>query len=434
MPLTLSEDDIISAVSSLPVFHQDDGPMPTSVPSAKNAMPFADDLPTPDPIKWGKADLGGNDHPPAPHRDDSPPAYKKSAADIAFDIIEKTLNSEVGQSALHAEIEKLGDSAAGVEICFRNVARGLEKTLEVVTTDHQKADMQRFKQTWDGHHKTYVKLLWQSRRVAGHARVIATDFAGDFLSVIREEKYSVAQKKKEIATYREELQRDRKSSQELSQGFLDLQSAVVEFQADLLQYAARTDELRKDVERLMKDIQELQVQLTKWTKATLLSAVVTLGLGAAAAGALAVGAICPPLWVGAAYGAFKTYKNGRECLNKYHKRREVSKDLNEKKEILAGHQRSLEGLEKISTILASVDSDIDFIQEKLGIFAQIWTFVHADLNEIEKQLDRASQTEIEDYFTKKIQAVSTVYKSLARALYWYETNVHIQKLHTLAQF
>ena len=45
--------------------------------------------------------------------------------------------------------------------------------------------------------------MWESRRVAGNARAIALDFASDFLSVIKKEKYSIEVKMKEIAAYRE---------------------------------------------------------------------------------------------------------------------------------------------------------------------------------------------------------------------------------------
>jgi len=301
-------------------------------------------------------------------------------------------------------------------------------------TDLQKADMQGFKKTWDGHYKTYVKLLWQSRCVAGHARVTAIDFAGDFLSVIKEVKYSVAEKKKEIEIYRKELEHDKQNSQDLSRSFLDLQSAVVAFQADFRQYAARVDKLSVEVEELIKEIQKVGVQLTELTKATLLSATATLGLAAAAAGTLAIGVICPSLWERAVSGLCETCKNGIECLNQFNHRRAVSKDLYKKKEILADRQRSLEGLEKIPIILATLDSDMDFVQEKLGIFAQIWSFIHADLNEIEKLLDRSSQMELQGYMKKKIQTLSTVYKTLARALSLYETTVHIQEVHALAQF
>ena len=45
--------------------------------------------------------------------------------------------------------------------------------------------------------------MWESRRVAGNARAIALDFARDFLSVIKKEKYSIEVKMKEIAVFRE---------------------------------------------------------------------------------------------------------------------------------------------------------------------------------------------------------------------------------------
>lgn len=50
-------------------------------------------------------------------------------------------------------------------------------------------------------------------------------------------------------------------------------------------------------------------------------------------------------------------------------------ELTKNKQLLADYQNSSEGLDKILTILATLNSDMDLIQEKLWIFAQIGVFV-----------------------------------------------------------
>jgi len=190
------------------------------------------------------------------------------------------------------------------------------------------------------------------------------------------------------------------------------------FQENFRQYAAGVDKLGNKVEELIKEIQKVGVQLTELTKdsETLLS---TLGIEIPVVGTLAVGVICPSLW-----GRFVS---GIESWNVFNLRQAASNDSDsdEKHTLVAALEESSKRLEKISAIMTSSGSDIDFVRDKLVIFTQIWTFIHADLNEIEKLLDLSSRTELQDRFTKKIQTVSTVYKTLAHALYLYETTVHI---------
>lgn len=115
-----------------------------------NPIPFNNGLPPPRLLDGNGNNFGHNDQPSNLLRDDPPLVCK---ANVTFDVIDKTLNSEMGQTALRAAIQHLGDSAASVEIRFRNVSRGLEKTLEVVTTEKQTSELQNFRHTWDKHHK-----------------------------------------------------------------------------------------------------------------------------------------------------------------------------------------------------------------------------------------------------------------------------------------
>ncbi|KAI6143109.1 hypothetical protein BKA82DRAFT_4188355 [Pisolithus tinctorius] len=263
-----------------------------------------------------------------------------------------------------------------------------------------------YAEEWEIYRKEYIRLLWESRRVAGHARVIADDFAGNFLNLMTATNVTLAEKKEEIQAYRVQLQEDEKESSNLSQGFYDLQNAVERFQGDVVGFLQSRGELEAQVQDLRANLDKIKKDISRFH---LIGGVVA-----------SVGVLCPLLWIGVALEAYKAVTKGAGLVQIILERKVRNAAETPEQQI-----KSTEGMRKIHTVLDPLKFDMEMIKEKLVVFGKIWQFIHNDLNEIEKGLELATGgagTQL---------PFSTIYHTLADALYQYETNVHVQNVASL---
>ncbi|KAI6019310.1 hypothetical protein BKA83DRAFT_4304087 [Pisolithus microcarpus] len=323
-------------------------------------------------------------------------------------FVDDVLESPESKSALQKAVQDLGDSAYSIEICFNNVADGLRKA-QAQGTQAQRKRLQEYADDWAVHHKEYADLLWASRRIAGHARVIANDFAGDFLSLMEATDITPREKKAEISAYRKQLDEDAKKSSDLSQRFDGLYRAVENFESDVMEFLKAGLALEAELQATLRKVAEIKRKISQFLLRHIRFSLGTAGI---ALGTIALGVLCPPLWfIPIAMGAVS-----------------VKKGMNAYKEHKEKQGRALEGVRKIHAILDPLKSDIDLIKDKLAVFGQIWQLIHADLSAVEKGLELATNTAGVALFKRRLQTTSKAYALLADALYQYETNPHIQRV------
>ncbi|KAI5985024.1 hypothetical protein EDD15DRAFT_2374535 [Pisolithus albus] len=355
---------------------------------------------------------------------DPVPVYRQEELlQFADDVLE----SPESKSALRKAVQDLGDSAYSIEICFNNVADGLRKA-QAQGTQAQSKKLQKYADDWAAHQKAgslcspvseYVDLLWTSRRIAGHARVIAKDFAGDFLGLMEATDITLGEKKAEISAYRKQLDEDAKKSSDLSQRFDGLRRAVENFESDVMEFLKAGHSLEAELQATLSNVAEIKRQISQLDMTLLRSIRFSLGTAGIALGAIALSVLCPPLWfIPITMGAVSVKKGKLVEL----KKRRVQ---------LEEQTRDLEGLQKIHPILDPLKSDIDLIKEKLAVFGQIWQLIHADLSAVEKDLELATNAVGVALFKRRLQTTSKAYALLADALYQYETNPHIQRVGKL---
>ncbi|KAI6019308.1 hypothetical protein BKA83DRAFT_678938 [Pisolithus microcarpus] len=361
---------------------------------------------------------------------DPVPPYHPASEEV-LKVVNDTIKSPQAKSELQKAVKDLGDSAFSIEVCFNNVADGLHKAQRQGTTA-QKRQLKTYADNWAVHHKEYIRLLWESRRVAGHARATANDFAGDFISLMTASDITLAEKKQEIQAYRQQLQEDVKKSSNLSQGFYDLRNAVDRFQDDVVTFLRSRNELEAQVQNLRVNLDKIKKEISQLTRRGFLDATALVGLGGVAAGGVAIGVLCPLLWIGAAVAAYKTYRKGMDIIHTVRERNAKTAELARLEKQLEQQRAAMEGMQKIHTILDPLKSDMELIKEKLVVFGKIWQLIHTDLNEIERCLELATSSAGARMFRTRLETVSTIYHALADALYQYETNVHVQNVAKLS--
>lgn len=361
---------------------------------------------------------------------DPVPPYHPASEEV-LKVVNDTIKSPQAKSELAKAVKDLGDSAFSIEVCFNNVADGLHKA-QMQGTQEQIQQLKTYADRWAVHHKEYIRLLWESRRVAGHARATANDFAGDFINLMTASDITLAEKKQEIQAYRRQLEEDVKKSSNLSQGFYDLRNAVDLFQDDVVTFLKSRNKLEEDVEHLRVNLDKIKKEISQLTRQSFLDAMALIGLGGVAAGGMAVGALCPFLWIGAAVMAYRTYRKGMDIIQTIRERNAKTAELERLEKQLEQQRAAMEGMQKIHTILDPLKSDMELIKEKLVVFGKIWQLIHTDLNEIERCLELATSSAGAKMFQRRLETVSTIYHALADALYQYETNVHVQNVAKLA--
>ncbi|KAI6118480.1 hypothetical protein EDD16DRAFT_1585084 [Pisolithus croceorrhizus] len=321
---------------------------------------------------------------------DPVPPYHPASEEV-LKVVNDTIKSPQAKSELQKAIRDLGDSAHSIEVCFNNIADDLRKA-QMQGTDAQKQQLKTFANNWAICHKEYVRLLWESRRVAGHARATANDFAGDFINLMTASNVTLPEKKQEIQAYRKQLQEDVKKSSNLSQGFYDLRNAADQFQRDVLAFLRPDHKLESRVETLKDNLGKIRREIDRLTKRGFLDATALVGLGGMAAGGFAVGVLCPLLWIGAAVFAYRTFRKGADIVRTMRERKEKTAELEMMENQLEEQEKAMKGIRKIDTILDPLKSGMELIKEKLVVFGKIWQLIHTDLNKIERCLKLATSS------------------------------------------
>ncbi|KAI6018942.1 hypothetical protein BKA83DRAFT_4309272, partial [Pisolithus microcarpus] len=295
-------------------------------------------------------------------------------------------------------------------------------------TQAQRKRLQEYADHWAVHHKEYADLLWASRRIAGHARVIANDFAGDFLSLMEATDITPREKKEEISAYRKQLDEDAKKSSDLSQRFDGLRRAVENFESNVMEFLKAGHALEAELQATLRKVAEIKRRISKFL---LRSIRISLGTAGIALGTIALGVLCPPLWFIPIGVGVVSARKGVKAYGEYKEKQGKLAELKKRQVQLEEQTRGLEGMHKIQTILGPLKSDMELIKDKLAVFGQIWQLIHADLNEVEKDLELATNAAGVALFKRRLQTTSKAYALLADALYQYETNPHIQRVGNL---
>ncbi|KAI6099992.1 hypothetical protein EDD16DRAFT_453904 [Pisolithus croceorrhizus] len=358
---------------------------------------------------------------------DPVPAYHQEEL---LKLVDHVLDSPESKYELRKAVQDLGDSAYSIEICFRNVADGLREA-QAQGTQTQKKQLKGYADKWAVHHKEYVQLLCESRRIAGNARVIANDFSGDFLSLMDTTDITLAEKKAEISAYRKQLDEDAKKSSDLSRRFDHLRMTVENFETDVKEFLGIGRKLEAELQEAVKKVAEVKKEISRLDTILSWSIGISLGTAGIGLGAIALGVLCPALGLFLnGIGTASALKGANAYRQRKEKRGKLA-DLEKQKAQLEKPTGNLEGMRKIHAILNPLKSDIDLIKDKLVVFGQIWQMIHTDLNAVEKGLELATNSAGVTLFKRRLRTTSKAYTLLVDALYQYETNVHIQRVGKL---
>ncbi|KAI5985025.1 hypothetical protein EDD15DRAFT_2374536 [Pisolithus albus] len=354
--------------------------------------------------------------------DPVPPYPPEELLQFADDVLESPESKLVLQRA----VQDIGDSAYSIDTSFISVADGLRKA-QAQGTPVQKEQLQGFADIW----AEYVHLLWDSRRIAGDARVIAEDFAGNFLGLMAATDITLAEKKAEISAYRKQLDKDAKKSMDLSQRFDELRTAVGNFENDVIEFLKTGRGLELELLEAGKTVAEIKERISRLDSTISWSIGIALGTAGIALGAIVLGVICPQFWTLPTGIAALSVRMGVKAYREHKQKQRKLIELKKRQVQLEERSRGLEGMHKIHAVLDPLKCDIDRIKEKLAVFGQIWRLIHVDLNAVEKNLELANNSAGVALFKRRLQRTSKVYTLLADVLYQYETNAHIRKVGKL---
>ncbi|KAI6019313.1 hypothetical protein BKA83DRAFT_4304213 [Pisolithus microcarpus] len=358
--------------------------------------------------------------------DPVPPYPPEELLQFADDVLE----SPESRTVLQQAVQDIGGSAYSIDTSFIGVAGGLRKA-QAQATPVQKEQLQGYADIWAVLHKEYVHLLWDSRRVAGHARVIAQDFAGAFLSLMAATDITLAEKKAEISAYRKQLDEDATKSMDLSQRFDELRKAVGNFENDVKEFLKTGNGLELELLEAGKTVAEIKQRISQLDSTISWSIGIALGAAGIALGSIVLGVLCPQFWtLPTGIGAL-SIRMGMNAYREHKQKQRKLIELKKRQVQLEERSRGLEGMHKIYGILDPLESDIEQIRAKLAVFGQIWRLIHVDLNAVEKNLELANNSAGVALFKRRLQRTSKVYTLLADVLYQYETNAHIRKVGKL---
>ncbi|KAI6143034.1 hypothetical protein BKA82DRAFT_4187742 [Pisolithus tinctorius] len=358
---------------------------------------------------------GGGDETESNSEDRAIVALSESKEKEKYKKAQKVLDAPQSKATLQNEIENLGDAAVTIKLSFERVANALVDARKTAETPEQADDLSSFGETWSKHQQEWVTLLQMSQKVAGRARLTTANFVESFLKVLADATVSLDAKKEKIKAYQDKLKVGMNESRDLAQGFVDLQTCIGSFYKRVMDWMKQRNKIKEDILQLVADI--------KTTKEYIQNAASALGLETLAAGAIALGILCPLLWVGAAFSGIRAVQAGKTFLDMLSKKNKNVDEIQRKRNDLDAKLLDLEGLKRIQVILEPALSDLSVIGNKLWVISHIWSFIHADIVGIEKSLDTAGKGAREALFKARLKTVTSIYSLLGEALSQYETAV-----------
>jgi len=301
-----------------------------------------------------------------------PPTYDSNglaAIDVKKDNsakIDAVLDSEDTKEKLRAAISELQDSVYTVERSFRTVSQGLQAVAGITRLFSRD-----FCTRWDERcHKKYVALVWESKRVAGIARATASDFAGDFMELLKDDQVSLAEKKEEIAGYREQLLRDQNNAKVIAQGFTDLQGEIIAFHGSLKKWMMENsiEKAQEEIIILCWKIMDTEKKIANLKKQILRDSVMAVAQAGCAAALMALGVICPLLWVGAGISAVRTVRGGKAIYEEYKVLKQTKSELEQDRRDIEQKRAVLKDLQQVQPMLEPLGEEISSIAERLTVF------------------------------------------------------------------
>ncbi|KAG6373020.1 hypothetical protein JVT61DRAFT_7074 [Boletus reticuloceps] len=356
---------------------------------------------------------GGND------KDGSPQAevtLSESQEKEGFKKIQDVLNAPKTHKSLQESMEDLKDSVAGTVLAFKRVGAALAEA----TADANELYF-RLSEMWSTHQKEFVRLLRMSRETACRARGTANKFAFDLATKLGDDALSTDEKNEKIREYRANLEVEIDQSKDLAQGFLDLHTQITYFQEEITAWMKKGDKFKEDILKLAADIKKAKEGIEKLTRRALLSASSALGLGILSAGAIALGILCPLLWIAAAFASIEVVKDGKAAWDNLLSRNNQKDKLQNAESEMDEKLASLDEFKRIQVILGPALSDLNLICDKLWVISEIWTFIRADLVGIERKMSLAKGSSL--LFKARLKTAALTYSLLSDALNQYEAEI-----------
>ncbi|KAK7683299.1 hypothetical protein QCA50_013561 [Cerrena zonata] len=353
------------------------------------------------------------------------------------------------KTELLAQVKKLSEDTLSIDASFDDISRRLANLREANIPDKFVTDIQRLSTAWEGLHSTYSDLLWQSRDVAGDARVSADDFSQIFISeVLMNSQVSLIEKQAAIQEYRETTEKDKKKAMDMVDGFKRLGNRVDVFCKDwediiqhnhLHRFFWRHRHCEEQIAELTTTVRSMKVKIVAMSLA--------VGVVAVAAGVLALFFVIDgnaEALGTAGVGTIILTRSPLSVINSILPQLlAIPADLMFKglRTQIADRKSKVEKIEKLKVERDSDEGglrDIKNIVSKLNGIASVWSCITADLKEIEGQIRNATlNTQHQEYwraaFNKRLATIQENYANLGEIFREYQIAVNLDHIKAAKQ-
>ncbi|KAG9317997.1 hypothetical protein JVU11DRAFT_57 [Chiua virens] len=364
----------------------------------------------------------------------TPPSTNLRAAFQDLTNVPRDLPTE---EALRLEIEKLGAATLDIDQTFYEIGGRLS---DVSKQQNKRVDLYdtccALEAQWKEHHRTYQRLLWRSRELAGKAQATVDEFREIVLPLLRGED---TRDEKEVIIQEQlrALERESEPSQQISQDFLDfsdtLDKYIKEFSRTVegLEIGLQSQKVADLKERLFsarsvmevvsRDVKELGWKFASDIAVvgiTLLLAYVIPSLHERFAGISEVTAAAAAVtinYTNVKHSGLKFF----EAWGRYHITVARYNDVKTEYDI---ENACLGQMEKLDATLQDAMPLVQEVTARLGIFATVWAAIRADIQQVQNWLGRAADPSSR-VFIQRVQKLEQLYGYLSQALRLYQVKV-----------
>lgn len=371
------------------------------------------------------------------------PAEKEKLGNTAAKVTLQQLQT----MDLKDAILTLTDSALSTDDAFFRIQKTLEdvKTHGDEATPDLKKDAEGLLHTWTGHRKTFVKLLWRSREVAGEAESTAKDYAGSIMKFLQmpEEKVTPTVKANYIDKYVTRLTGQESRARDLTDGFSELFKNVGYFKTNwedvvekhkakvkkenaerIAALTKRIEDLNEDLKRKNNEIAELNAKLTQFAKDQKAEEDARKGVSGFFT------RVIPGFFagvVGKIFGGGNAENPKIPSIDPLvEEQRKIEGELAQANaDILTPHQNQ-DAVNKLEEGLKGSTADFASLSDKLSAFATVWARIKHDIGQIKNSLQTAGEGDEDEPFVLwgiRMEKVTADYLALQQALELYATVV-----------
>ncbi|KAH7885055.1 hypothetical protein F5I97DRAFT_1928473 [Phlebopus sp. FC_14] len=340
-------------------------------------------------------------------------------------------------TALLQEIESLSGAALVVDKSFYEVTRRLTS----ITNKQQRGDelsstCSGLLSRWTKHHQDYKDLLWQSREAAAKARGIVDEFRTHVLPSLCDDTNTVVEKQNIIRRQEKAIENNALESQRQSQAFRDFSEALNTYVFDFSEVVESFDlgEQNEKIRSLNERLRPAKVELDAINREVKRLVLALAGKLVITGIAVWLATMAPQWWATviadgpqvAGTDPFGVRSSGALLLQTVMERQAVANIYNS---IKLEQDKEQAKLNQMSQLEATLDNSRPVVEEmcaKLGVLVSVWSFMTADLREIQHALSyTTNNATMSPDFVHRIERLKKLYGYLSQALRHYQVVTHL---------